>query len=158
MAPLSIASIFGTHLAGETIGNFAPSLPVSAGGTTLMFSPQTLAPLFFISPGQINFQVPQLPPGPNQLTILQGTLSATVTVMVTAYAPALFTTNSQGTGQAAALIAGTATLAAPAGTSRNARPAHKGDFVLLYCTGLGNVLKTVRIQAIPRRAIRHRRP
>jgi len=62
--------------------------------------------------------------------------------MVTPYAPALFTTNSRGTGQAAALIAGTATLAAPAGASRNARPAHKGDFVLLYCTGLGDVVNS----------------
>jgi uncharacterized protein (TIGR03437 family) len=140
VAPLSIASIYGTHLAGGTIGNFAPPLPVTAGGTMLTFSPQqTPAPLFFISPGQINFQVPRLPPGPNQLTITQGALSTTVTVMVTPYAPALFTTNSQGTGQAAALIAGTATLAAPAGTSRNSRPASKGDFLSVFCTGLGEV-------------------
>jgi uncharacterized protein (TIGR03437 family) len=139
VAPLSIASIYGKHLAGETIGNFAPSLPVTAAGTTLVFSQQPV-PLFFVSPGQINFQVPDLAPGPNQLTIMQGTLSTTVNVMVIPYAPALFTTNSQGTGQAAALIAGTATLAAPVGSSRHARPVKKGDFVLLYCTGLGEVI------------------
>jgi uncharacterized protein (TIGR03437 family) len=140
VAPLSIASIYGAHLAGGTIGNFAPPLPVAAGGTALIFGAQQVpAPLFFVSPGQINFQVPRLPPGPNQLTIQQDAFSTTVTVTVTPFAPALFTTNSQGTGQAAALIAGTAALAAPAGKSHTSHPVKKGDFILLYCTGLGDV-------------------
>ena len=45
----------------------------------------------------------------------QGTLSTSVAVTVTPFAPGLFTTNSQGTGQASALIAGTALIGAPSG-------------------------------------------
>ena len=99
-------------------------------------------PLFFISPGQINFQVPYFNitgPTPTNLTITEGTLSTTITVSVTPYAPGLYTTNSQGTGQAAAIIAGTASIAAPSGTFPGSRPAQKGEFVSLYCTGLGAV-------------------
>jgi len=105
----------------------------------MLFGDGTPSPLFFVSPGQINFQVPLLLPGPNQLTITQGALSTTVTVNVTSFAPALFTSNNQGTGQAAALVSGTASLAAPAGSSPGSRPARKGEFVSLYCTGLGDV-------------------
>jgi uncharacterized protein (TIGR03437 family) len=54
-------------------------------------------------------------------------------VTVAPYSPALFTTNSQGTGQALALLTGTESLAAPS------RPAKANESVSLYCTGLGNV-------------------
>ena len=49
------------------------------------------------------------------LTITQGSLSTTVNVRIQPVAPALFTTNAQGTGQGSVLIAGTASMAAPAG-------------------------------------------
>jgi len=99
-------------------------------------------PLYFVSPGQINFQVPYFNvtrPTPATLTVTEGTLSATITVTVTPYAPGLYTTNSQGTGQAAAIINGTASIVAPSGAFPGSRPARKGEFVSLFCTGLGTV-------------------
>jgi len=73
--------------------------------------------LFFVSPLQINFQVPFLQvSGATQttLTITQGQLSNTFWNHAWfRFAPALFTTNSQGTGQAAALIGSSTSLAAP---------------------------------------------
>jgi uncharacterized protein (TIGR03437 family) len=99
-------------------------------------------PLYFVSPGQINFQVPYLNvtgPTPTNLTITEGTLTTTITVTATPYAPGLYTTNSQGTGQAAAIIAGTASIVAPSAAFPGSRPAQKGEFVSLYCTGLGAV-------------------
>jgi uncharacterized protein (TIGR03437 family) len=56
-----------------------------------------------------------------------------VEVPVAAAAPGLFTLNQQGTGQAAALLAGTATLVAPA------TPAARGSVVELYGSGFGPV-------------------
>jgi uncharacterized protein (TIGR03437 family) len=55
------------------------------------------------------------------------------------YAPALFTTNGQGSGQASAMISNTPFLAAPIGAFPGSRPAKKGEFVSLFCTGLGAV-------------------
>ena len=100
------------------------------------------APLFYVSPLQINFQVPWIQiskPTPFPLRITQGESFTTITITLTPYAPALFTTNGQGSGQASAIISNTSILAAPAGAYPGSRPAKKGEFILLYCTGLGDV-------------------
>jgi len=142
LAQRSIASLFGTNLAGGTVvADSAPPLPLRLGETSLTMAGNTL-PLFFVSPGQVNFQLPFVSvTGPTQeaLTITQGQFSTNITVILTLYSPAMFTTNSQGTGQAAALIANTAIIPAPNGAFPGSRPANKGDFVSLYCTGLGDV-------------------
>ncbi|HYL76814.1 MAG TPA: hypothetical protein VEU96_21540 [Bryobacteraceae bacterium] len=144
LAPGSIASLYGVNLgSGVSIADVAPPLPFSLGGTTMLIA-NAPVPLFFVSPGQINFQVPWiLSNGPVQvpLNIALGQLNQTITVVITPFAPGLFTTNSQGTGQASALIAGTGTIVAPVGAFQDSRPAQKGEFVSLYCTGLGNVTR-----------------
>ena len=107
-----------------------------------MFSFGNPTPLFFVSPGQINFQVPFLGitgTSQQQITITNGTQSTTITVTLRPYAPALFTTNTQGSGQASTVIAGSATLAAPSGAFPGSRPARAGEFLSIYCTGLGDV-------------------
>ena len=73
------------------------------------------------------------------LVITQGAQSTTLTVQLKQYSPALFTANAQGSGQASTVIAGTAALAAPAGQFPGARPAKPGEFLSIYCTGLGDV-------------------
>jgi uncharacterized protein (TIGR03437 family) len=55
------------------------------------------------------------------------------------YSPALFTTSQGGTGQAATLIDGTASLAAPQGAFPGSRPARIGEYISIYATGLGDV-------------------
>jgi uncharacterized protein (TIGR03437 family) len=141
LAPRSIASIYGQNLAPATaVADLAPPLPFTLGGTalTLLNGAQTV-PVFFVSPTQINFQVPLVALGAQTLTITQGVQSVSIPVQLVAYSPALFTTNSQGTGQAATVIANTATLAAPVGTFPDSRPAKIGEFISIYCTGLGDV-------------------
>jgi uncharacterized protein (TIGR03437 family) len=140
IAPGSMASLYGTNLSSAKLLADAP-LPLELGGTSMMVA-NLPAPLFYVSPLQVNFQVPwisiskatQFP-----LQITQGESLTTITVTLTPYAPALFTTNGQGTGQASAIISNTSSLAAPAGAYPGSRPAKKGEFVLLYCTGLGDV-------------------
>jgi uncharacterized protein (TIGR03437 family) len=138
----SIASLYGTGLSAVTaVADALPPLPATLGGTTLTLG-GNFVPLFFVSPGQINFQVPFLNvTGPTQfpLVIQQGLFSTTITVTLAQYAPAIFTANAQGTGQASALINGTASVAAPAGAFPGSRPVKKGEFLQLYCTGLGDV-------------------
>jgi len=143
LAPGSIASIYGTNLTGATIvADQAPPLPGTLGETTLTLAGATV-PLFFVSPNQINFQVPYFTtltgPSAQTLTITQGSLTTSVRVTVKPFAPGVFTTNAQGTGQAAALIAGTASIPAPVGTFSGSRPAKRGEFVSVFCTGLGDL-------------------
>jgi uncharacterized protein (TIGR03437 family) len=141
LAPGSVAALYGTNLAGTTaLAESAPPLPFMLGGTNLTLQGSPVA-LFFVSPLQINFQVPFIPIfGTSQttLTVTQGQLTNTLNITLVPYAPALFTTNSQGTGQAAALNS-SSTLAAPTGAFPGSRPARRGEIVAIYCTGLGNV-------------------
>ncbi len=145
LAPGSIATIYGTNLAGVTqLADSAPPLPYSLGGTTLAIPGSPVA-LFFVSPLQVNFQVPFLQvSGATQttLTVTQGQLTNTFGITLVPYAPALFTTNSQGTGQAAALIGSSTSLAAPQGAFPGSRPVKKGETIVAFCTGLGNVTNT----------------
>ena len=145
LAPGSIGSLYGTNLAGSTsIADAAPPLPFSLGGTYMTIG-NVAMPLFFVSPSQVNFQVPwfitsgtvQLP-----LSINAGQLNTTISASITPFAPALFTTNSQGSGQASVLIDGTASIAAPVGAFPNSRPAKRGEFIDIYGTGLGSVTIT----------------
>lgn len=145
LAPGGIATIYGTNLAGVTqLADSAPPLPFSLAGTSLSIPGSPVA-LFFVSPLQINFQVPFLQVfGATQttLTIKQGQLSNTFGITLVPFAPALFTTNSQGTGQAAALIGSSTSLAAPKGAFPGSRPVKKGEVLVIFCTGLGNVSNT----------------
>jgi uncharacterized protein (TIGR03437 family) len=139
----SIASLYGTNLASAVASaDGGPPLPYTLGDTTLMIG-SSVVPLFFVSPGQINFQVPRVGSltgvSSMPLTIMQGAQSTTITVQLTQYTPALFTTNAQGSGQASTVIAGTSILAAPDGAFPGSRPAKAGEFLSIYCTGLGDV-------------------
>ena len=141
LAPLSIGSLYGKNLAGALASAGAPPLPLSMQGVTMTIN-GNFVPLFFVSPTQINFQVPSIfssTVSSVTLTIVQGTQSTTIPVVVKPFAPSLFTTNTQGTGQAATTIAGTSTVAAPAGVVGASRPAKVGEFISIYCTGLGAV-------------------
>jgi uncharacterized protein (TIGR03437 family) len=100
--------------------------------------------LYFVSPGQINFQMPWELTGQTQAllsVVFNGIPSAPLTINLAPVGPAIFTTNSQGTGQGAIQIANTTTFAAPVGSipGVDARPATAGDFLTIYCTGLGDV-------------------
>jgi uncharacterized protein (TIGR03437 family) len=135
-----MASLFGTNLSRAPMLADVP-LPLVLGGTSMTVA-NSPAPLFYVSPLQVNFQVPWLTiSGPTQfpLRITQGESFTTITVTLTPYAPALFTTNGKGGGQASAIISNTTSVPAPSGAFPGSRPAKKGEFVLLYATGLGSV-------------------
>jgi uncharacterized protein (TIGR03437 family) len=127
IAPGSIASVFGSGFGAST-----SDFTVLIGGIA--------APLFAVYPTQINFQVPWQLSGQTQvpLTVTSGDLtSAPIMVTLAAQAPGIFVLNSAG--QAAALIAGTASIVAPAGSYAGSRAAQQGEYITIYCTGLGSV-------------------
>ncbi len=94
-----------------------------------------LAPLFYVSPVQINFQVPWEALGQIRPVIVtvNGSPSVAQPINVWSVSPGIFSLDASGSGQGAIQIANTATFAT------QARPAHRGEFLTIYCSGLGDV-------------------
>jgi uncharacterized protein (TIGR03437 family) len=110
LAGESIAALFGTALSETTLSATATPLPTSLAGVSVKVKDGTgaeqLAPLFFVSPSQINFLVPaNLSRGTALMTILKADGTAPGGAMqVNQLAPALFTANANGQGVAAGVI------------------------------------------------------
>ena len=142
VAPGSIVSLYGSDLASQVaLPDPGPTMPFMLGGVTATMGGVSV-PLFYVSPGQLNFQVPLFTltgQASTTLTITHGDSKSSFTMLLKPYAPALFTTNQAGTGQASTLIAGTASLAAPMGAFPGSRPSRIGEYIEIYATGLGDV-------------------
>jgi len=140
----SIASLFGTGFASGPATAGTIPLPTSLAGVTVQVNNQQ-APLFFVSPNQINFQMPWELAGSPQASItvtVNGVVGGLFTAPMAPFAPGLFSTNSTGSGQGAISISASGELAASIGSipGSRARPAKRGEFVSIFCTGLGPVL------------------
>jgi uncharacterized protein (TIGR03437 family) len=139
IAPGEIVAIFGANLsAGQASAN--PPYPNTLGGTSVTINGVT-APVAFVSPGQINAQVPSSLATANSYI---GAVSVVVTTLagssapelagLTTGAPGLFTADGSGCGQAAALNVrpdGTVSL------NSHANSAAPGDYIALFGTGFG---------------------
>jgi len=146
VAPGSIASVFGSQLAlVQETAVFNP-LPTTLGGGSVVIDESVEVPLYFGSDGQYNIQIPwQLPDVEvHQLQVRLGaTISEAQPFETALYSPGLFSADGTGTGQAAALIAGSGgILAAPSGYVPGARPVRPGEYLMLFANGLGPVLDT----------------
>ena len=108
IAPGSIASAFGLQIGAPTMSATLP-LPMTLNGVSVDLTDSAMlsqmAPLFFVSPNQINFVVPDnVAVAMATVKIMGGKDSgATANVQVSMVAPGLFTANGAGTGVAAAL-------------------------------------------------------
>jgi len=129
--------LFGTNLSFNTV-NLTSDLIVGGKLPTMMggigvYVDGSLAPLLFVSPGQINFLVPITEiPGDALVTVVrQGVNGPTVSIPLVSAAPQLFT-DSNGYVIATDWNNGNAVITSSA-------PAHSGDVVILYATGLGAV-------------------
>ncbi len=135
----SIAGVFGNNLASSINLATAFPLPTTLAGSS--FQVGTLgAPLYMTSCGQANLQIPWESAGQTQAPVtatVGGLVSVQQPATLAAYSPGIFSLNGLGTGQGAVEIAPTAVLAAPQGTG--ARPVMRGEYVAIFCTGLGPV-------------------
>lgn len=112
-APLAAESInaaFGTELAVLTQVNTATPLPTNLGGTQVSVrdsaGTERAAPLFFVSPTQVNYLVPQGTATGNATVIISNWNGAVSrgAVQVNLVAPGVFSANASGSGVAAAVI------------------------------------------------------
>ena len=168
LAGESIAAAFGTGLAGGAIAAAATPLPVDLRGTTVRVrdaaSVERFAPLFFVSPTQINYLVPAgTAPGQAQITIANGQGPLAVgTAAIAPVAPGLFTADASGRGLAAA-----AALRIRADGSQSYEPVARFDaaqnrfvpvpidlgaandqvFLLLFATGIRNRSQLANVTA-----------
>jgi uncharacterized protein (TIGR03437 family) len=103
VAPDSLASLYGANLAPGVAQASAQPLPLALGGVMLSVTDAAgatrAAPLVYISPGQINFVVPD-GTAPGLATLLVA--GQTLTAAVQSVAPTLFSMNGAGSGVAAA--------------------------------------------------------
>jgi cytochrome c peroxidase len=110
VAPESLVSGFGENLSGATQTADVQPLPTTLAGISVLVRDsagnERLAPLFYASPGQINYQIPpEAVPGEATVQVLRnGTAVARGTAEIAAVAPALFSANATGRGVAAALV------------------------------------------------------
>jgi uncharacterized protein (TIGR03437 family) len=108
LAVEGIASAFGPSLAAGTGAAAAIPLPTSLAGTSVrvrdLSGVERLAPLFYVSPTQINYQIPPgTLPGPVAVTVTGGDGSTSAgSEDVALVAPSLFTANATGSGAPAA--------------------------------------------------------
>jgi len=170
VTPGSLVSIFGTDLAADLA--IADSIPLS----TAMLSTRVLfngiqSPLLFLFPGneaasaQVNAQVPwnvlgggggsSATSGNIQIVVENGGVqSAPLEVPVADHSPGIFTVQF-GVGQAIATNAVTGVLAALPSTAPGSQPIQRGQFLTIWCTGLGAVDPAVPTGDIPRDQIVH---
>jgi len=140
VAPSSIASLFGVNLATDTASATELPLPTTLAGTQVLVN-EVPAPLFFVSPTQINLQMPGEVAGTavTVVVVAGGVRGLEGSASIAPEVPGIFTLNQQGTGQGAVLLANTEVFAAPVGSvpGRSSRPANRGEFLSIFCTGLG---------------------
>lgn len=140
VAPGSLVSAFGLNLATTASNASTVPLPLQLGGATFTLG-GIATPLLLTSAQQVNFQVPWELAGQPSAAFSE-TLNNLMTpfgqsVSITTYSPAIFV--AKGT-QGVAIIHGTALLAGP--ILPGSRPAHRGEFLEVYATGLGSVTNT----------------
>ena len=109
VAPESIASYFGSNLASAGATADATAPPSTLGGVSVQVRDSAgatrAAPLYYVSPGQVNFEIPAgTATGEASFNVLSAN-SATLgssSANVLPVAPALFTADASGSGVAAA--------------------------------------------------------
>src|SRR5271165_370173 len=108
VAPQSRATVFGTNLADVTASgpvDATGQLSTQVGGTTVQVCGEASG-IIFVSPSQISFVVPgDLKPGVCPVVVTTNDRAANGTADIRPVAPALFTMDGSGSGEAVAINA-----------------------------------------------------
>src|SRR5262245_16295758 len=132
LAPGTLVAVFGSGLSSGTCGASSLPLPTILCDVSVEIA-GGLAPLLYVSSGQINLQVPyETPLGQVNVVHVAGTsrgVPASVTIQQTA--PGLLTQDSSGAGLVNAQHAGDYSLVT------DASPISPGEALVLYAIGLG---------------------
>ena len=129
LAPGSAVQMYGSNIALDTNSSTGAPLPVSLGGASVSIGGFP-APLYYVSPEQINAQVPfELAPG-NQYEVrvtVNGAISSAESINLVPAAPGIATLAS---GDAFAQHVDFSSVSASA-------PAKPGEVVVIYLAGMG---------------------
>jgi uncharacterized protein (TIGR03437 family) len=150
LAPGAIVSLFGSQLAHSVAGATQTPLPKELASTKVMIG-GVEAPLFFVSWGQINFQVPnEVAAGTTTVQVVRGGQTGNrISATVAGLTAGLFRLNPVFLGEYGAILNASQgnnfpiprDLAASLGI--NGAPARPGDVITIYATGLGAVAPAV---------------
>ncbi len=130
LAAGSLISIYGSGLSSLTASSSSATLPLQLGNVTVSAGGSDI-PLLYVSPTQINAFLPADLSGLVSLEVKNPDGAATLNLLLDPAVPAIFTQDASGAGPAAALHNSSAL---PVTASNPAAP---GEYVQLYCTGLG---------------------
>lgn len=133
VAPGSIASIFGVNLAGSVAQAGSVPLPNTLAGVCVTFD-GIVAPLFSVSPFQINVQVPWEMGSRSTAQVVvsaPGSGSAPASVPLARQTPGIFTMADSGQGPGKILHSADFTFVSAT------NPARIGEVISIYATGLG---------------------
>ncbi|HWQ36834.1 MAG TPA: M36 family metallopeptidase [Blastocatellia bacterium] len=154
ISPDSIVAAFGTNLAVRTETAQTLPLPLELAGTSVTVN-GVAAPLFFVSPNQINFAVPGSPDigESGEATVIVHTPTGSYALGTVALAPshpALFSADSSGQGEAAALATpdGITYQSPPFDVTLDGRP----NILVLYGTGFRHAAEAVTVRIGDRQA------
>ena len=142
-APGALATIFGTNLAAAAATAQALPLPTELGGTQVTWN-GVAAPLLYVSPTQINFQVPTPDDETPGVLVVTGVVVSTAAGNSAPYNPAtatpdawqaggIFSLNASGCGPGAILNVASDGSTSLNSTSNSAQP---GEWISVYGTGL----------------------
>ena len=161
ISPNAIISVFGQDFAGtQTLNPVIDAdggIAVNLAATCLQIGGKR-APLFIVTPGQINAQVPHdLAPGEAALTVTRGCATANeqrseaASATVAAVSPAFFNVplNLDGRNPLVALHGGGPNLVGAPGLGAEFTPAAPGEVVTLYGTGFGPTEPAIAAGQIP---------
>ena len=152
VAPGTIVAIFGDNLTdgrsclppscNPRFGSNG-SLKTTMTGTQVTVN-GTLAPIFYSLPTQVGIEIPSELTGASATVkvTVNGQASALETIAIEPVSPGIFTFTSDGKGAGAFTH-----LDGSPVTQQN--PAHAGELVILYATGLGQVTPSVPTGALP---------
>jgi uncharacterized protein (TIGR03437 family) len=149
LAPNTIATIYGSDLAFSTRGltteeirnGMLPTVLIGTGVRVAVNGIQ--AAIYFVSPNQINFLVPDIRPGNSEIRVSRDSLyGPAARVAIADASPALFQMDPEFT---------IATRADGSLITRD-NPARPGEIIILYATGLGATRPRFLNGEVPSRA------
>ncbi len=138
VCPGTIASLFGSGLAPRQGSAASLPLPTALEGVSVTVN-GTAAPLFFVSAGQINIQVPFGLTGRTAAIVVtnSGQRSNEVQVPLARTCPGIFSYSDAQSPNRAIILHADFSLVTPAS------PARTGETVIIYLTGLGELTPAV---------------
>jgi len=134
LVPGSLAVAGGQNLALATQAAGVAPWPLGMAGTRVLYGSEPV-PLYYASPGQIDFQVPwEAKPGTTAITLQAGPFAPVSSpVSIVAYSPGIFLLPQVSATQGAVIEGLSGRIVKPG------QPAHAGDVISIYGTGLGAV-------------------